>query len=405
MKTLAIVSSYSESCGNAAFAKILHDSIESYSNLQVEVLGLNLQLLQSVDPTISRAANMHINDLCKKLKTFDFANIQLEAGLYGSSPSDIIKRCKKLIKANSNTTVTLHAPRLLGSFVHDFRMALVALLKFKVFQGIREIRGCFIRARQIKMNRTIIKYAIKRKCRLIVHTQRAKEQIGIIYNYHKVDVHPLKMVPEQFKPHGTSIQQLRQALSFKEDDILIGVFGFISAYKGHVDAINAIRYLPPNYKLLVFGRQHPQTITSGGKVDRYLESLIKLVTTDHADAMLQDRVFFMGELADEEFLDTIASIDLVWLPYYENGQDGSGIASICMDLASRVICSTSFAFDELFKLIPYENYLRFDIGNTLELAHKTKAIMHKIQKNTNAVNNTYTIKSQVEIYTKDLVTV
>ncbi len=82
-------------------------------------------------------------------------------------------------------------------------------------------------------------------------------------------------------------------------------------------------------------------------------------------------MFFVGELSDDDFVAVASAVDVAWLPYYENGQDGSGIASICMDVCPRVIASASFAFDELCKLIPYRNATRFDIGNELELASKT----------------------------------
>ena len=99
-----------------------------------------------------------------------------------------------------------------------------------------------------------------------------------------------------------------------------------------------------------------------------------------------------------------ASVDLAWLPYYENGQDGSGIASICMELCRKVLCSTSFAFDELFKLVPYSNYLRFDVGNVLEVAHKTKVMVdgHMLSDSTSDKPSLYTIQSQAGMYVKEL---
>ena len=81
------------------------------------------------------------------------------------------------------------------------------------------------------------------------------------------------------------------------------MFGYLSAYKGHLDALDAVRLLPPNFKLLIFGRQHPQTLKTGGKVDEYLKSLQKKVLQDG----IADRVFFMGELAHEDFLAAAAA--------------------------------------------------------------------------------------------------
>ncbi len=186
-----------------------------------------------------------------------------------------------------------------------------------------------------------------------------------------------------------------------EADTLVGMFGYISAYKGHSDALKAMTYLPAHYKLLIFGRQHPQTLRADGKTDKYLAELIKAVSTNKD---LRKRVFFLGELADADFWQVAGSIDVAWLPYYENGQDGSGIASICMDACKRVLCSSSFAFDELFKLVPYDNYLRFDIGNYLEIASKTEMLMRRDPKEASEKlpASMYSFRTQALSYVKDV---
>ena len=400
MTTLAIVSSYSESCGNAAFTRILHDSIEAYSDVKVEVVELNLKLLQSTDRVIRRAATLYIHEMCQRLQTFDAVNIQLEASLFGTLPSDIVTRVKKIIRANPNTTVTLHSPRLIPSGV-GFRSGIKKLLRLKIRAGLGDLSRHFLSNVHIRINKKIIKYAIKHQCRLIVHTLRAQEQIQVIYRYDNIDVHPLRIVPEDFQPNRASLVKIKESLGLGEDDTLIGIFGYISPYKGHHDAISAMEYLPDNYKLLIFGRQHPQTLNVNGDVDDYLLSLLELI---RAKKELGNRIFFVGELSDTEFLHMAASVDLAWLPYYENGQDGSGIASICMELCRKVLCSTSFAFDELFKLVPYSNYLRFDVGNVLEVAHKTKVMVdgHMLSDSTSDKPSLYTIQSQAGMYVKEL---
>lgn len=396
MKTLAIISSYSESCGNAAFTKVLHDSIETYSDMQVEVIELNLKLLQSVNLEIRRHANAHIEDICRRIKEFDLVNIQLEASLYGTLPSDIVKRVKKIINANSNTTVTLHSPRLIHPS-GDFRSCLKKIFSWNAISGIRDLSKIYVANINIKMNKKIITYAIKKKCRLIVHTKRAQEQIKLLFGYEQVDVHPLKLIPADFQSNDAICNKLKVLFEFKETDISIGLFGYISSYKGHLDAIAALKYLPDNCKLLICGRQHPQTLGSSGRIDKYLESLLTLINKEK----LESRVFFIGELSDEDFLHVASSVDVAWLPYYENGQDGSGIASICFDVCKRVLCSSSLAFDELFKLIKYNNFLRFDIGNSLEIANKTKMIMRNDLFNVLPQNSSpYTIRSQSETYIK-----
>ena len=139
MSTLGIVSSYSESCGIASFAKVLHDTIKLYSNNNVEVVKLDLQLLKAVDKKTRRYADNHIQDIYKQLKSFDAVNIQMEVGLYGSLPQDIIKRSKKLIEANPNTSITLHSAQMLATTPVSSLSPLKKLLKLelkKEFQSL-----------------------------------------------------------------------------------------------------------------------------------------------------------------------------------------------------------------------------------------------------------------------------
>lgn len=396
---MAIVSSYSESCGNAAFTRIVHDSVEHFHpDFDVEVVELDLKLLQSIRREVRKKADDHIADICKRLATFDMVNIQMEAGLYGTLPRDITNRFKKMVSANANTSVTLHSPRLIGSAQSGTRSAIKKFLHFDIKGGFKELLADKYAQIHIDLNRKIVQYAVKVNARLIVHTLRSKKQIQDFYSYDNIDVHPLKMVPFDFNKNQSTYDKIVFDAGFDEGDVLVGMFGYISAYKGHVDALGALEQLPDNFKLLIFGRQHPQTLKSNGKPDLYLEKLQALIRNS---PKLNGRVYFMGELNDSDFLDVVSSVDVCWLPYYENGQDGSGIASICLDLSPRVLCSASFAFDELFKLVEYKNVKRFDIGNTMEMVLKTKMFL----KSGKAVapfcdESRYSLKSQAGTYLK-----
>jgi glycosyltransferase involved in cell wall biosynthesis len=396
---MAIVSSFSDSCGNAAFTTVLRDSIERYSPISVDVAELNLSLTQSMDRRFREAAQHHLKELCKTLRQADGVNIQFEAGLYGTYPGDIVRRLKMLASANKNTSVTLHAPRLVSSSASDARKGIKKILTLKVGDGMRDLIGSQLRKVGVRINKQVIEFLARRGCRLIVHTERAREQIKAVYRYDNIDVHPLRIIQHPHADQPNLMRKLRHSAGIADSDTVIGMFGYISAYKGHLDALEAIRLLPPNYKLLVFGRQHPQTLKTDGKVDEYLQKLqVKVL-----EKGINDRVFFMGELGHEDFLAAAASVDVVWLPYYENGQDGSGIASICLELAPRVLCSTSFAFDELFRLIRYRNCERFDIGNMLELAKKTEMLMRReTPSKPYGDESTYTLRSQALMYARSI---
>jgi glycosyltransferase involved in cell wall biosynthesis len=400
LKKIAIVSSYAESCGNATFTKILHDSIEALpEKFIVDIFDLNLIILQSINKKTRVIGDQHIKEICVKLKNYDGVNIQLETGLYGSLPIDIERRLNLLFQSNINVSVTLHSPRLINPTANDVRKSLKKILMMQISSGLNELIAHKMKNLPYEMNARIIKSALKFGCKLIAHTNRAKSQINRLLNNGETLVHPLKMVPKDFIHSEDTLNKIKRELMIEKKKT-VGIFGYISAYKGHHDALKALEGMPDEYVLLIFGRQHPQTLSSSGEVDPYLFSLMSYIKKSKK---LAGRVFFMGELQDREFMDVASTIDVCWMPYYENGQDGSGIASITLELGKRVLCSSSIAFDELFKLENYQNYRRFDIGNYIELAIKTIAFMHSdCQEKQHKNNPSYNIESQARLYLEAL---
>jgi glycosyltransferase involved in cell wall biosynthesis len=62
--------------------------------------------------------------------------------------------------------------------------------------------------------------------------------------------------PGEVRPGGESVEELRRALAFGAEDVLLGVFGRLSPEKGQIQAIRALaKLLPsrPNVKLLLLG--------------------------------------------------------------------------------------------------------------------------------------------------------
>lgn len=387
MKKIAFVSSYDESCGNASFTEVLMDSVRE-KGYTVDCLKLNLELTNSINSKIRKKADLHINELCEQLREYDGVNIQFEAGLYGTYPSDIVNRVLNLARANKNTSITLHSPRLIPKSSNE-RSYIKKILTGHIFSALKEYLLFKKTNIHYEINQNIISELAKLNKTFIVHTKRAKDQINTLYGYNNVIVHPLMFVSSNFTVDHTHMNRVKKHIGLLDTDIIIGMFGYISEYKGHTIALEALKFLPKNYKLLIFGRTHPQTIEIG-KVDQYLlklqdiirksygndkkddESGFKKPDNKSAELTLIDRVYFMGEYPTVEFEQLAATSDIVWMPYMEVAQDGSGIASICLDVSNKVICSTAFSFEELFKLIKYNNVYKFDIGNALELASKTK---------------------------------
>lgn len=394
MKILSIVSTFNESCGNAYFSKILQESIQDES-LKVDCQELDLSLTRSVNLKARWYANKHIKNMAKKIATYDGVNIQLEPFLYGSNRKDIVKRVKILTGANPNVSVTFHSPRLNYSKNFYLRTFLLKIFKLNIIQAFKDLLVSFKMNEIIDINHDIIKHLSKKNIPIIVHTQRAKKQILNLYNYKNVFVHPLQMVDQTIKSDNQLLDKLKYEFSCSENDVIIGMFGYINEYKGHTIALQAMKLLPSNYKLFIFGRQHPQTIKQNEFCSKYLEELQFIIQNTKE---LKNRVFFVGEVETTDFINLASQVDVVWLPYVENGQDGSGIASICFDVSKRIICSSSFAFDELLKLINYKNYYRFDIGNYVQMAQKTLQIMKADINKDPVPDRKFSLNTQAQLY-------
>ena len=375
---IGIVSSIDESCGNATFAQHLIDKINGQGHVAVPI-RINLNLTQSMDPKLRKLADTHIKEVASKIRSLDGVNIQFEAGLYGASHKDIIRRLKFLVHANRNTSVTLHATRYFDNSSTSINGVLKNLAYLRFRSALSQFAHIKNTRKTLKANRSYAILLAKSKVKIIVHTIKSYDAVKAITKSNDVHVHPIKFCNPRVGQDR--LNDWKKRLRFENEDRIVGIFGFISQYKGHDQALRVLNELPSNFKLVIAGKQHPQSIQEHENVNPYLSSLLDFIHNESSKRTskkvlsnvlpINKRVVFLNELSDEEFFELAASVDFAWLPYLETGQDGSGIASILFDLSKRVIASNCKAFDELIRLIPEYRCERFDIGNHLEIAHKT----------------------------------
>jgi glycosyltransferase involved in cell wall biosynthesis len=223
--------------------------------------------------------------------------------------------------------------------------------------------------------------------------QLMRDAIGLDHVFH----HPLSFLSAETAAavrQTTSRQDFPALAALTADAKLIGTFGFLSSYKGFEVAIRALRLLPGNFHLLVFGGVHPQNIKKRQLIDPYVQSLLKegrigdsmpdegrrpvatsaaAASSAHEDEFrrhptdLTDRIHFLGVLPDERFMAAMAVCDVVALPYIEVGQSSSGPVSIALEMGCRVLASRTSAFRQLARYHPGQIQF-FDIGNFAELA-------------------------------------
>ena len=391
---LAIISTYDEMCGIAGYTRALEQHLRPHAD--VTVLDLDQYLLRSPHKRVQRLADRHIEALAASLQAYDSVNIQLEYGTLGRTPRQIIRRLRVLAQAAPMLSVTFHT--VLGHETLDWSRIARGLVTGRLNQVFQTIggwrRGVAIGQRTYRLLRGL-QHA--KPVHAIVHTKRDARLLRDVFRIHNVDHHPLSFVTPQ---QAQATRQMTTRATFPSlhslppQARLIGSFGFLSPYKGFETALRALRYLPEDHHLLIFGGIHPQSIKRHQTLDPYIKTLLEeahigqtiLDTVSEAKSPvalnldlaahdllvrhpddLQHRVHFLGVHNDEGFMRAMALCDMVVLPYLEVGQSSSGPITMALEMGCRVLASRTLAFLQFARYHP-DQIEFFDIGNYAELA-------------------------------------
>jgi glycosyltransferase involved in cell wall biosynthesis len=186
------------------------------------------------------------------------------------------------------------------------------------------------------MHSTFRRASRSKQIGFILHGKREARLLHELHRYRNVAWHPLSFLSADAAAETratTTRADFPQLAHLPPDAVLIGTFGFISDYKGFDTAIQALRLLPENYHLLIFGGIHPQQIRRHEPINPYLASLLGegRVGASVADVLtalkapgwqltdgsanllgtpphdLTERIHFMGALPDSGFAKDKAS--------------------------------------------------------------------------------------------------
>ncbi|MFC1566324.1 glycosyltransferase [bacterium] len=391
-KKLAIISSYNELCGNATYSKVLTEEFEKYYD--VTILPLNVRLLNNNNRYMKRVANKHIMDISSRLKEFDYVNIQFEAGLFGVYPKDIIKRMKILMNASNNLIITLHRLDIKKS-IFDKEFIKDIFMNFGFKRSLRQIKqNSFARIYKEIIN--FCKKYRKGQTSFMVHTKREKELMNLVYSIQNVYDHPITFLNRNIRAvysQANTRKDIEGKFGFNKNDLLIGIFGFISSYKGYNTIINALNYLPKNYKLIIFGSQHPHSVQVFNEISKDIDDIIQII----GDNNLKDRIVFAGTLKDDDFIKALYACDFTVLPYIETNQSASGIAALTLETKVKVLFSNNYTFRELARYYPGA-FETFDIGNYLELADKILNYKYDFSGKLEMFYEKYNLETNIELY-------
>jgi glycosyltransferase involved in cell wall biosynthesis len=420
---LAIVSTYSELCGVAAYARRLEHQLAD--DFDITVFDLDQYLLRARHARVRKFGDRHIREICRALKDFDAVNLQFEHGTLGYSAGDIYRRFKWIVGAAPRLSVTFHTT--VDSPAFDYSRWFKAIVRLRLAEAATISRS-YHRAHLLSVGlaKRLRRVQRFRPVTLIVHTRREKAHMTYAHGLRNIYDHPLAFLSESEAARiRTDARRSRFPILDAVPDAaqLIGVFGFISRYKGFETVIQALHHLPDDHHLLIFGGIHPNEIRSHQPIDPVVLSLFEAgyVGTTLAeagrpeygapavalaldDAMrdllvrhpkdLSHRIHFLGATNDTDFLAGMALCDAVVFPYLEVGQSSSGPISQALELGCRVIASRTHTFLQLGRY-HRDTIEYFDIGNYLELAARIAA---RPQYDPRTWRLAYTVETNRAIY-------
>jgi glycosyltransferase involved in cell wall biosynthesis len=399
---LALVSTYDQLCGIAAYTRSLERQLGDI--FDVTVFDLDQYLLRSTHRRVRKFGDRHIQDICREIRNFDAVNLQLEHGTLGRNCADIYRRFNWIVGAAPRLSVTFHT--IFQATAFDFSTFFKEILRLNFPKAVA-MRSEYNRVHLLSAgvaNR--LRRAQKFKpVAVIVHTRRDLSYMKYVHGMKYVYDHPLAFlsVAEALDIRRTASRERFAVLdALPRDSKLIGVFGFIGRYKGFDTVVRALHHLPDEYHLLIFGGVHPNEIKAHQPLDPVVSSLFDAgyIDTSVAERMratpasapavsvafdgtmrdllidhpkdLSERIHFIGATSDTEFLQGMAICDTVIFPYLEVGQSSSGPISQSLELGCRVIASRTHTFLQFGRY--HQNMIEyFDIGNHIELAGRILA--------------------------------
>jgi glycosyltransferase involved in cell wall biosynthesis len=328
------LSTWDRPCGIATYCGNLVRALDNLG-VQNDVYPLEPELWKSY---VASDITEFQEDIARQARGYDLVHIQHEHGLFGhglgykKSSRNFGGVLQKLQAEEIPVVATFHTDPFGDKQRNVSRLSLATLHEsFKNMQ------------RQVVWRRRVSGRfgPLPQQAKAIVHTvssRRAMIRQGVPASAVHVIEHGC-LPPRNDHADGPAA---KQALGLAPTDTLLTMFGFVSPYKGHDLAIQALERLPEHVHLAICGGSHPEAD------DDYLASLITLVH----ELDLDDRVTITGWLAPTEAERYYAATDICLAPYTTTDLSASGAITWALASGKPIIGSKIPAFRNICREQP-----------------------------------------------------
>ena len=374
MKILHI-SSFFQVCGIATFAENIFNAMcrtnPAAVNIRVPLHSDHAKEIDGLFDRIDHYKSIEITDC-------DFACVQHEFGIWGKNYAEslvnfyfFIRRLKKHAEA---IQITFHT-------IPDLKLDKTLNIGF--FKGLANSINTFL-------FRIYMKFLLKGG-KVYIHSMSTTARKFFINRYKLPDSvfffypHPFPSLTysEPIKIRGTSSK-----------DVLIGIFGFVGKYKGHLVLLDALELLPNNYKVVIFGQSHPEN-RFNPVLDKIAESKFQLIKKHpRPNKRAESRIFFTYVPEDGEILNYLRGVDLLVAPYLPVNLSSSGAITFAIASGRPLIASNINAFMDLYKeakcFFPIDSDSPHQLAAAIIDLHSNDNAKIKITEAAEAISSKYT---------------
>jgi len=274
MKRVAIVTSYNEDCGIAYHSRCIIDIFKEMTDVKLEVVPLPVSLLCSQIAIQRKLGDKQITELASKLGQYDAVFVQFEPGLYGLQLNDIYSRLDLILSKVKQGNLIVHSYTPMNQII-SWRQIAWRFARLKIETGIKAALFGFQFKKEDKFWRT---FAKKHKNISILTLNLPDEKyFRTCYNISNVNTYPIVYFTEnkiaQFQKDFPREKTLKQ-YGLDPNKKYLGVFGFLSPYKGHLTVIKALEYLDDGYEVVIVGAEHPRGLTANTDISGYVQQLL-----------------------------------------------------------------------------------------------------------------------------------
>jgi len=344
-------STWKEACGIAGYTEDLAAALHQFG-VRVEVHPINRRARKYLT---SQEVLADHREFVRQARAFDVAHLQHEFGFFGQgelskSITDFSTILRLLENASVPTVVTFHTQPPFHTSV--LRVLLAG-------RGFPEPLRSLLLGRQWRTKIGRLFRGDRRAFRAVVCSKKARVSlVKFGFDPRSIEVIPIGMYDRSQRAVGVDSQGAKRTLGYPQDTVLLSAFGFVTASKGLLTAVNALRHLPANYHLAIVGGPHPELTD-----DLTLEHILKQTARDRR---LHERIRVTG-FADVTVVDLYhAATDICLAPYLDPSQAASAGIGWAISSGKPIIASKIPAFVEINERA--ESFLTFTPGAAHELA-------------------------------------